>query len=99
MNNLERKIDLLIGVIQDLSEKVNGYGGMKPPIHRWVSSAELAVLFGCSQRTILNLHHENKFPEGSVQTRKRGKYNVHRFDTEKILPHTEKYGGKSSKIV
>jgi len=35
MNTLERKIDLLIGVIQDLSEKVNGYGGMKPPVHRW----------------------------------------------------------------
>ena len=35
MNTLERKIDLLIGVIQDLSEKVNGYGGIKSPVQRW----------------------------------------------------------------
>tara|TARA_B100000965_G_scaffold340709_1_gene309137 strand:- start:26 stop:130 length:105 start_codon:yes stop_codon:yes gene_type:complete len=30
MNKLEKKIDLLIGVVQDLAEKVNGYGGIKP---------------------------------------------------------------------
>ena len=30
MNTLERKIDLLIGVVQDLKDKVEGYRGRKP---------------------------------------------------------------------
>ena len=91
IDTVNKKLDLLIGVLQDLAEKVNGYGGIKPPTHKWVSSAELAVLLGYSQRTILDMVHQNKFKEEWVQKKKRGKYNVHRFDAEKILTHADKF--------
>ena len=58
IDTVNKKLDLLIGVLQDLAEKVNGYAGVKPPVRKWVSSAELAVLFGCSQRTILDMFHK-----------------------------------------
>ena len=74
MNTLERKIDLLIGVVQDLAEKVNCYRGVNPQFHKWVRPAELAVLLGYSQRIILDMVHQNKFKEEWVQKKKRVKY-------------------------
>ena len=97
IDTVNKKLDLLIGVLQDLAEKVNGYAGVKPPVHKWVSSAELAVLLGYSQRTILDMVHQNKFKEEWVQKKKRGKYNIYRFDAELILPFAYKYWGKSTR--
>ena len=91
IDTVNRKLDLLIGVTQDLAEKVNGYGGVKPPVHKWVSSAELAVLLGYSQKTILLMVHQNKFKEEWVIKRKRGKYNIYRFDAEQILPFADNF--------
>ncbi len=94
-SNLEQKVDLLIGVVQHLTEKVNGYGGVKPPVHKWVSSAELAKMLGMSQRSILNLVHQGKFPDEMIKAKKRGKYNIYKFDSEKVKRHYEENIGFS----
>ena len=95
MSNLEQKVDLLIGVITDLKSKVDGYSGIAPPTHKWISSAELAKMLGMSQRSILNLVHQGKFPDEMVRTRKRGKYNIYKFDGVKVKRHFEEHNGFS----
>ena len=52
IDTVNKKLDLLIGVLRHLAKKVNGYEGIKPPTHKLVGSAELAVPMGYSQRTI-----------------------------------------------
>ena len=87
--NLERKIDLLIGCVQDLKEKVEGYSGRKRPSHKWLSSKELSLHLGLSQRSLLNMVHAGKFPEEFIRRQKRGEYEIFKFDSEKIISFAE----------
>ena len=87
--NLERKIDLLIGCVQDLKEKVEGYSGGKRPSHKWLSSKELSLHLGLSQRSLLNMVHAGKFPEEFIRRQKRGEYEIFKFDSEKIISFAE----------
>ena len=89
MNTLESKIDLLIGVVQDLKATIDGYTGLRPPAHKWISSNELARLLGMSQRSVLNLVHQGCFPEKFIRRTTRGKYEIFKFNAEKIIRFVE----------
>ena len=89
MNTLDSKLDLLIAVVQDLRATIDGYTGLRPPVHKWISSKELARLLGMSQRSVLNLVHQGEFPEEFIRRRQRGKYQIFKFNAEKIIRFVE----------
>ena len=89
MNTLKSKIDLLIGVVQDLKATIDGYTGLMPPAHKWISSNELARFIGMSQRSILNMVHQGSFPEEFIRRTKRGEYQIFKFNAEKIIRFVE----------
>jgi len=89
MNTIESKVDLLIGVVQDLKTKIEESAGLRPPVHKWITSNELARLLGMSQRSVLNLVHQGRFPEEFLRRQKRGKYEIFKFNAEKIISLVE----------
>ena len=87
---LEQKVDLLIGVIQDLNVKVNDLHSNQKPSHNWLSSKELANCIGVGDKCIIKWVKQNLLPEDCYTKRPRGKYFIYKFNARKAIPIAEK---------
>ena len=87
---LEHKVDLLIGVIQDLNVRVKDLQANQKPTHNWLSSKELAVAIGVSDKCIIKWVKANLIPSNCYSKIPRGKYYIYRFDSRKAIPIAEK---------
>ena len=87
---LEHKVDLLIGVIQDLNVRVKDLQANQKPTHNWLSNKELAVAIGVSDKCIIKWVKANLIPSNCYSKIPRGKYYIYRFDSRKAIPIAEK---------
>ncbi len=87
---LEHKVDLLIGVIQDLNVRVKDLQSNQKPTHNWLSSKELAVAIGVSDKCIIKWVKANLIPSNCYSKIPRGKYHIYKFDSRKAIPIAEK---------
>ena len=87
---LEQKVDLLIGVIQDLNEKVKDLHSNQKPTQKYLTSKQLAVSVGVSDKCIIKWVKADLIPSNCYSKIPRGKYYIYRFDSRKALPIVEK---------
>ena len=60
MNTDTNQIALLIATVQQLSSKIDKMEANQLPRHQWLSSSEIAVAVGVTNRTIQNWMKEGK---------------------------------------
>ena len=87
---LEQKMDLLLGLYQSLDEKVKEIHASQTPSHNWLSSKELAVSIGVTDKCIIKWVKANLIPSNCYSKIPRGKYFIYRFDARKAIPIAEK---------
>jgi len=87
---MEVKMDLLIGVVQDLKEEVKIIRGTQKPSRTWLSTRELADSVGVTDKCILKWVHKKLIPSDCYSKKKRGKYFIYRFHTHLAMPIAEK---------
>jgi len=87
---LEQKVDLLIGVVQDLNEKVKDLHSNQKPSHAWLSSKELANCIGVGDKCIIKWVKNNRLPKDCYTKKPRGNYFIYRFSARKAIPIAEK---------
>jgi len=87
---LDQKIDLLIGVIQDLNETVKDMQSKQPPTHNWLSSKELANCIGVGDKCIIKWVKAGLIPSNCYSKNPRGRYYIYKFDARKAIPVAEK---------
>ena len=87
---LEQKVDLLIGVVQDLNEKVKDLHSNQKPPHDWLSSKELANCIGVGDKCIIKWAKNNLLPKDCYTKKRRGNYFIYRFNARKAIPIAEK---------
>jgi len=75
----DNKIEILTGMVQSLITKVEKIEANQLPQHQWLSSREIAVAVGVTDKTILNWLRDNKFPKDTYCRKRRGKYYVYKF--------------------
>ena len=87
---LEQKMDLLLGLYQSLDEKVKEIHASQKPSHNWLSSKELAVSIGGTDKCIIKWVKADLIPSNCYSKIPRGKYFIYRFDARKAIPIAEK---------
>ena len=80
MNTTDQKIEILTGVVHQLLAKMEKMEANQLPRHQWLSSSEIAVAVGVTNRTIQNWMKEGKFPKETYCRKARGKYYIYKFD-------------------
>jgi len=80
MNTTDTKIELLMATVQQLVSKIEKMEANQLPKHNWLSSKELSVVIGVTDRTIQNWRKEGKFPKETYCRKRRGKYDIYKFD-------------------
>ena len=80
MNTTDQKIEILTGVVHQLLAKMEKMEANQLPQHQWLSSKELSVVIGVTDRTIQNWRKEGKFPKETYCRKRRGKYDIYKFD-------------------
>ena len=80
MNTTDTKIELLMATVQQLVSKIEKMEANQLPQHQWLSSKEIAVAVGVTNRTIQNWMKEGKFPKETYCRKARGKYYIYKFD-------------------
>ncbi len=89
-STLEQKVDLLIGVIQDLNEKVKDLHDNQKPTRKHLTSKELGLAIGVSDKCIIKWVKAGLIPSNCYSKIPRGKYYIYRFESRKALPIAEK---------
>ena len=74
------QIQLLTATVQQLVSKIERMEAMQLPKHNWLSSKELSLVIGVTDRTIQNWRKEGKFPKETYCRKRRGKYDIYKFD-------------------
>ena len=87
---LDQKVDLLIGVIQDLTEKIKDLHANQKPTHNWLSSKELGQSVGVTDKCIIKWVKAGLIPSNCYSKKSRGRYYIYKFDARKALPIAEK---------
>ena len=80
--SLEMKVDLLLGLFQDLKEKKSSPDPLRK---RWLSTSDVGAHIGRSARTIANWVQQGRFPEELIKKVKRGSGYVIRLDGQDAL--------------
>lgn len=84
--SLERKVDLLLGVMQDMRAQLKCSPPIRQPSGEWISTTELANLCDCSQQLIQKWIRCERFPHDVVRKKQRGKQWRYLLSSEKALP-------------
>ena len=63
MNTTDNKIEILTGMVQSLVNKIEKLEANQLPQHQWLSSKELSVVIGVTDRTVQNWRKDGKFPK------------------------------------
>ena len=90
MNTDTNQIALLIATVQQLSSKIDKMEANQLPQHQWLSSREIAVAVGVTDKTILNWLKDDKFPKETYCRKRRGKYYIYKFDKTLAVKVAEK---------
>jgi len=90
MNTTDTKIELLMATVQQLVSKIEKMEANQLPKHNWLSSKELSVVIGVTDRTIQNWRKEGKFPKETYCRKRRGKYDIYKFDKVLAVQVAEK---------
>ncbi len=90
MNTTDQKIEILTGVVHQLLAKMEKMEANQLPQHQWLSSKELSVVIGVTDRTIQNWRKEGKFPKETYCRKRRGKYDIYKFDKVLAVQVAEK---------
>ena len=90
MNTDTNQIALLIATVQQLSSKIEKMEANQLPRHQWLSSREIAVAVGVTDKTILNWLKDDKFPKETYCRKRRGKYYIYKFDRTLAVKVAEK---------
>jgi len=80
MNPTDTRLELLTATVQQLVSKIEKMEANQLPRHQWLSSSEIAVAVGVTNRTIQNWMKEGKFPKETYCRKARGKYYIYKFD-------------------
>ena len=86
----DNKIEILTGVVQSLVSKIERMEANQLPQHQWLSSKELAVAVGVSERTIQVWRKSGKFPKETYCKKRRGKYDIYKFNKTLAIAVAEK---------
>ena len=89
-STLEQKVDLLIGLFQDLNEKVKDLHANQKPSQKYLTSKELGLAVGVSDKCIIKWVKADLIPSNCYSKIPRGKYFIYRFDARKAIPIAEK---------
>ncbi len=89
-STIENKVDLLIGVVQNLKTEIESLKGAKVPSARWVSTTELGNFVGIKGRTITNWCKQGKFPQEVIRRKMRGQQYHYKLDSERAVAIAEK---------
>ena len=76
----DNQIEILTGMVQSLINKVEKIEANQLPQHQWLSSREMAIAVGVSERTIQGWRKLGKFPKETYCKKRRGKYDIYKFD-------------------
>ena len=87
---LEQKVDLLIGVVQSLDEKIKDLHANQKPTQKYLTSKELGLAVGVSDKCIIKWVKAGLIPSNCYSKIPRGKYYIYRFESRKALPIAEK---------
>ncbi len=90
MNTDTNQIALLIATVQQLVSKIEKMEANQLPQHQWLSSKEIAVAVGVTDKTILNWLKDDKFPKETYCRKRRGKYYIYKFDKTLAVKVAEK---------
>ena len=90
MNTTDNKIEILTGMVQSLVNKIEKLEANQLPQHQWLSSKEISVIIGVTDRTIQNWRKEGKFPKETYCRKRRGKYDIYKFDKVLAVQVAEK---------
>ena len=90
MNTTDQKIEILTGVVHQLLAKMEKMEANQLPKHQWLSSKELSVVVGVTDRTIQYWRKEGKFPKETYCRKRRGKYYIYKFDKTLAVKVAEK---------
>ena len=90
MNTTDQKIEILTGVVHQLLAKMEKMEANQLPQHQWLSSREIAVAVGVTDKTILNWLKDDKFPKETYCRKRRGKYYIYKFDRTLAVKVAEK---------
>ena len=90
MNTDTNQIALLIATVQQLVSKIERMEANQLPQHQWLSSREIAVAVGVTDKTILNWLKDDKFPKETYCRKRRGKYYIYKFDRTLAVKVAEK---------
>ena len=86
----DNQIEILTGMIQSLINKVEKIEANQLPQHQWLSSREMAVAVGVSERTIQGWRKSAKFPKETYCKKRRGKYDIYKFNKTLAVAVAEK---------
>ena len=86
----DNKIEILTGLVQSLVKKIEKIEANQLPLHQWLSSREMAVAIGVTDKTILNWLRDGKFPKETYCRKKRGKYYIYKFNKTLAVSVAEK---------
>ena len=89
-STLEQKVDLLIGLFQDLNEKVKDLHANQKPSQKYLTSKELGLAVGVSDKCIIKWVKADLIPSNCYSKIPRGNYFIYRFESRKALPIAEK---------
>lgn len=88
MTPLERKVDLLLGLVQDLRERLDTAPGLaKSPTSEWISALELAEHVGVTPTAIRSWVRAGRFPGRIVRKHQRGKSIRYSFLAKQSIEH------------
>jgi hypothetical protein len=89
-STLEQKVDLLLGLFQDLNEKVKDLHANQKPTQKYLTSKELGLAVGVSDKCIIKWVKAGLIPSNCYSKIPRGKYYIYRFESRLALPIAEK---------
>jgi len=89
-STLEQKVDLLLGLFQDLNEKVKDLHANQKPTQKYLTSKELGLAVGVSDKCIIKWVKADLIPSNCYSKIPRGKYYIYRFESRLALPIAEK---------
>ena len=94
-STLEKKVDLLVGLMQDLREEMAKLKGRtsKDPSSKWISSTQLAEIVGLKPRTITKWIAQGVFPEDILRRKTHGASFHWRLNSEKAIEIAEQKDG------
>jgi len=85
-STLERKIDLILGVMQDMRAQMKTSVPNRQPSGEWISTTETAALCDCSPQLIQKWIRNGRFPREVVRRKQRGQQWRYLLRSEKALP-------------